>query len=436
MKKLLMGLGVLILLLAACRENVDVLEVDLELPEAKELGDFQLLGSIKDASEEGLLSAKVELLQDGAMLESTTTDRDGKYAMKASIKLDQAVYVRAAKEGFVTAMESVEVMESTASLNTVLMPSEMLGRGQSSTSETEFVSLFGTLIDQAGTVQPRKYIILEDETGRINYATTNREGRFRIAAPLETALELVVVNAVCGEEEYRADIGLFAANQDLGNITIAASPNESISISGQLLDCDGMPISNGIVLATSGNERLQVRSDASGNFSLEITTCSGNRGVNLFGYDASFQNVSEAVNVADLSGAATLDPITVCTLGAFNIEVIVNGVDYKSEAAHTFLLNNRGGAGGLNYIYPRNRRTGLTIYFPGTSTGTFDANTFLYIDENIAVSGGSRARNGSAISVTVTTYETDLMEGTFTGQALNEETQVLEEVSGSFSIRI
>lgn len=427
--------SILLFLFSACRENVDIMEVDVNIPDAQELGDLQLLGSVVDANEEGVLSVKVDLMQEGIILESTTTDRDGKYEMQTAVKQDQDTYVRASKEGFVTAMDVLESPSANTNMTTVLMPSEMLARGQTSTSETEFISLTGTIVDETGELQARKYVLLEDETGRISYATTNANGRFRLAAPLDTDVSLVVVDVICVQEEYRAAIGSFTENQDLGEIVIESIENPTINISGQLIDCNGMPLANGIVAVTSGNGAKQVVADGSGNFSLDITTCTGNRGVNVFAYDENFQNVSDAIDVVSMSGAVVLDPITVCTSGSSIIELTANGIDYTNNAAHTFLPNARESATGLNYIYPQNRRTGLTVYFAGASTGTFDANTFVYFDEDVAFIGGSRARNGTAITLTVTTYQRDLIEGTFEGQALNEETQVIEAVAGSFRIQ-
>lgn len=436
MKKLLIGLSVLAVLFAACdRENVDSINTEIEEPTAKELEDLQLLGNVIDINEGGVLGAEIVLMQDGEIVETITSGRDGKYELTATLKPDQPIYVRATKEGFVTATDVVEIQATATELTTMLMPNEMLDRGQSSMTEREFIILTGKVVDPNGALDSRKYVLLEDATGRISYATPNLAGDFRIVALPEVELELAVINSTCQQEEYRAAIGSFTEGQDLGEITITSSANESINVSGQLIDCTGNPIANGLVVANSGLGVQRTISDASGNFSLEITSCATTGRISLFGYDEGFQNVSEAITVSIQRGSIALDPIVVCTGGTSNIELTVNGTTYNSTVAHDFLLNTRGGAGSLTYVYPLNSETGLTLNFAGQSTGTFTAVTFFYADESLVLSGGSRTRGESEVTVTVTTYETDLFEGTFSGEALNADTQLLEAVSGTFSIR-
>ncbi|MEM1328761.1 MAG: hypothetical protein AAGI23_22585 [Bacteroidota bacterium] len=433
MKTLMIGLSVLALLLFSCRENVDLTEVDISIPDAQELNDFQLLGNVTDLNEEGILSAKIELIQDGIVLGSTTTDRNGRYILEAPVKADQSLFVRSVKEGFVTATDAVLAQENSITHTTVLMPDEMLGQGQRSMSQAEFIILFGTLIDRDSVPQARKYVLVEDPDGNISYALTTREGKFRVAAPAETALKLTVFNSICRQEEYSERIGSFSEDQELGEIVINSNQNESVAISGQLVDCNDEPIANGTIVVISVNEIQQTISDASGNFRVAITSCSGNQGISIIGYSENFENASETITVTPTSGSVALDPIEVCTSGASTIELTVDGTAYRNKAAHTFLLNSRGPS-GLNLLYPQNRRSGLTIYFPGNTTGTYEVNTFVYTDDQIVVTGGSRVSNRTAISVTITTYEEDIIEGSFTGQVLNEETQTLVPMEGTFSV--
>lgn len=70
-------------------------------------------------------------------------------------------------------------------------------------------------------------------------------GEFEGFVPANEKLSIQVHNS-CNTLIYSSNIGPFTSDQDLGNI-IVANTNSEITITGQVVGCDGLPSPNAII---------------------------------------------------------------------------------------------------------------------------------------------------------------------------------------------
>jgi hypothetical protein len=82
-------------------------------------------------------------------------------------------------------------------------------------------------------------------------------------------------------------------------------------ISGQLLDCNGAPVTNGYARVSQSLEIYPV--DAQGNYSGSFTYCNPLQSMEVFGIDVAAGNTSAITSVAVTGTQMTIPTITVCT---------------------------------------------------------------------------------------------------------------------------
>ncbi|MEM7571529.1 MAG: carboxypeptidase-like regulatory domain-containing protein [Bacteroidota bacterium] len=107
-------------------------------------------------------------------------------------------------------------------------------------------------------------------------------------------------------------IGPFSENTDLGTITIENTLANNFSVSGQLVDCEGAPINNGvIILEQEGGELISYLYPGDANFSATISSCSFTNVLRLFAFDT--ENLIQSAPITLPSeGNIDLGNLTVC----------------------------------------------------------------------------------------------------------------------------
>ena len=112
---------------------------------------------------------------------------------------------------------------------------------------------------------------IEGQNGQ-RASNTNALGEFEGFVPANEKLSIQVHNS-CNTLIYSSNIGPFTSDQDLGNI-IVANTNSEITITGQVVGCDGLPSPNAIITHEFWGSKKEIISDDAGRFSLKLQYCS------------------------------------------------------------------------------------------------------------------------------------------------------------------
>ncbi|MBL7826222.1 MAG: carboxypeptidase regulatory-like domain-containing protein [Saprospiraceae bacterium] len=245
------------------------------------------------------------------------------------------------------------------------------------------------------------------------YATTDAMGCYKGGVPAGETFLMEILDA-CGEVIFSQTIGPFNEDTMLPPIVLTSAGSNQLSVSGTLLDCDGMPVSNGYVKVSVENLILTAFTDNTGAFSLQAVRCdtAAVEGKAIaFDLDKLLQSDEQTFNVPPDSIA--LGDITVCdTLNEFIIYTLDNQdfvkVDPSCGVIDSFGIHT--------FITAFNGQDVITLSFNNNNqTGTFPLSNFWAGQINVA-------QPPSGIFTTVTTAPAnvgDVIEGEFSGTFLD-----------------
>ncbi len=186
----------------------------------------------------------------------------------------------------------------------------------------EVVTLSGRVIID-GTYP---FVILQ--ITRSNDQTTtyvpNSEGYFSAGVPANEAFLFEVINE-CGNAIYSADLGPYASDTDIGNLFLGSGSSWS-TISGTLENCDGEPVTNGIVFFSSSISapvQFPIEADpVNGTFMGIVPTCETD--FILTGYDLDNLTASTPIS-GPASPVHNFGVISVCNSLAVGLSFEYDG---------------------------------------------------------------------------------------------------------------
>jgi hypothetical protein len=315
------------------------------------------------------------------------------------------------------------------------------------------------LVDITGTL----HINGQPATGRLIYiraaglnavgsGLTNAEGGFAGKVPKDQALTLEV-SGPCGVVG-NINIGPLSSNTDLGVLNVTVNVNHS-SVSGQLVDCNNQPVTEGAVIMSWANQSLVVPVGAGGSFQAMLQVCNSSS-LSFRAVDFANAYVSATQTMTMTNAPMDLGQITVCDqpfsgsmeLMLFNQQSLSFGntsitsvmIDYDSTGTPQLFYQLRGESLTDNQYLNVLLRSPLAV---GTYTGD---NLELLGSFNLASPNGpmmtaigSCSYPCSSVTVTITQAgpnSGDLINGTINGSiflwgsGLTFQTQL----TGSFSI--
>lgn len=437
MQRLLIALAAIGLIAASCRKGEDIVSTTIDRDESQELTNTVISGLVIDINEVGLTDAKVEVMQDEKLIGEINTAANGQFELNTFLHPSKPIRMQVMKEGFMTSMRLLENDQvSNTVTQTVLMPMGMLNSGvMPLNTSNDLIVVSGMLVDDSGASVSRKLVVLETEEQRVNYFYTGETGSFQIATQRDKALTLTVLDRQCRATNYTAAIGPFDSDQDLGTIEVATQAVEYYRITGQLLGCDGDPLTGGVVQAAFGRAVFSGFTNEAGVYSISAPECliDNNGEATVTGYDSNYENASLPVTISLASNAVELEPIVVCSPGTASIEVFIEGVDTLSASnKHDFIIARDS----TTQIFPLQPNTGfgLTLVMNGTSTGTFSVPSIKFTQGDLTVVLADDNFAGTSCEVTITKFETNTIEGSFTGQFARKNIRAIVPVSGTFAI--
>lgn len=122
-------------------------------------------------------------------------------------------------------------------------------------------------------------------------AYTNSKGKFSGKVPAEEILLIQIIDQ-CGEVIYDQQVGPISSDLNMGDLVVDLS-DKSIEITGTLLDCNNLPVSDGYIKIQVYGKSIILPTSANGTIQAAVTTCFANK-LTASGYDLGNLKVSPA----------------------------------------------------------------------------------------------------------------------------------------------
>ncbi|QXP59425.1 hypothetical protein [Olleya sp. HaHaR_3_96] len=246
------------------------------------------------------------------------------------------------------------------------------------------VTLCMTIVDVVGV--PFSNINVELWRSGATYPRVGSSNGFGEICGLIPANEVLTLKALdqCGVVVYTSSIGPFSTDTNYGDITMATV--SSTSITGSLVDCDHINVTNGYVTVNYGGVFSAV-TVVDGSFTFNVTECASLSDFTLEGVNYDSLQVTTALpfsfdnpNVGNLIACSAVTEF-------ITVQIDNDPVDY-------YLINLNGGTGsdGLSFNVSNQTATGngLVVFgqsiVPGTYTAS-SANGF-YVETGINMDFG------------------------------------------------
>jgi len=235
----------------------------------------------------------------------------------------------------------------------------------------DYIVLNGCLANLAGLPLSGTSITLTSPQFGTGYDYTDTDGFFGGLVPANEPLVLRVIGR-CNDVLYESTIGPFSSNTTLNKINVAPNNQTEITIQGNLVDCNGLPLASGLVYVQDSALSVVLTADANGHFEKVFYLCYPLTNVSIIAYDANtpLQSAFTTVNVS--GSVANVGTIPVCTAADQYITITVNGLTKTYYQQPNF---------APNYIYASGAAdsTGIQLYFNDYAAGTNQA-TITYLN--------------------------------------------------------
>jgi hypothetical protein len=277
-------------------------------------------------------------------------------------------------------------------------------------------------------------VTLTPSNGWAGSGITDNNGTTSGKVPKDEAFTLEVLDQ-CGNAIYTLPVGPFAADVDLGNIVVPNSTLNTTTLTGQLVDCNNLPIVNGLAIIQYDGQTIYEYT-TTGSFDVSFSTCStsGDATVTAVDLDALLQ--SNPIT-APAGSATNLGQISVCGAQLENfIRVTVDGV----TAVYTVALITQDSFSGTVLTYANSSNNISTaIYFAGQNVGSYGGPTGNSLYALYDLQNGWEMQSASFDNFEITEYGANIGDkiiGNFSGNLVNNATQPPQNVtvSGDFSI--
>ncbi len=247
---------------------------------------------------------------------------------------------------------------------------------------------------------------------------TNSSGIFSGQVPTNTTFTLNVYPGSfnnCGDAIHTQQIGPFTADVTLDPINVDPSTitDNSMTVTGTLVDCDNNPVTNGYAKIKLGwAEYYAYTSD--GTIDYTFTHCGTSTDVEISAVDLDDFTQSDVVNY---TVASTLDigEVQACITLAEYITYEYDGMTF-TLTEYISISDSLGQGSGEQFITGQsNNQDYISLSTLGNDVGTFIGG-YLYVSGSSTNPNGG---NGNNISVTFTQYSDvagETCEGTFTGE--------------------
>lgn len=267
-----------------------------------------------------------------------------------------------------------------------------------------------------------------DTVATTTYGFTDAKGHVAGKIPANTNLTLNVYSLYCNSIIYTKNVGSFTSDASLNTIAITIAPQESITITGSVKNCDNINIANAYVtVKLDGLYQKIVAAD--GNFTIIIPRCTGTQTVaTVTALDMTSQKLSEDVTLTVSTGTKDAGVLKICdapvvTADQFVNYYIIDNNDTTAKyslasPADTITLTHYSSLSAL-IAFPKGA-TGfprLTLYIPGADIQLGNTNygfTEYRVSNNWQAGAMYNGSNGSGLITEAGATAQDYVSGRFT----------------------
>lgn len=286
-----------------------------------------------------------------------------------------------------------------------------------------------------GTPSANVAVTLFSPSG-VQYGTcyTDAYGQIDELMPSGVATMLEIYD-VCGVAMYSQSLGINNSDVDLGTISACSSSNTS-AFSATLLDCNGAPVSSGMITVQVGSTVIPFFTDANGYVNSSITTCTASN-VTIAGFDFNqvLQITPTSVPVTPVMDSGNLtvcDQIDEFVLYTYDgVDYAINDLGQNEVYANSSFMNSLGMMAYINSTY------NISFFTEDLGLGTHPNIAVPGLPSGIGLQVNGVQADPNTISVTYTQYGSapgDYYEGTFSG-SYNDTLGNPHTLSGSFRMK-
>ncbi|MEP6674129.1 MAG: Ig-like domain-containing protein [Ferruginibacter sp.] len=187
-----------------------------------------------------------------------------------------------------------------------------------------------TVVDVAGNPVQNANVQFSYSNGGYTgcHGITDSAGHVSGSIPANASLILQVFSyQVCPNTPvYTQAVTTTNVNISLGTITLSATSSYVAEISGIVLDCNGLPVTNGYVMLQLGYINIRGNTNSSGVFHINTIICGNNSVATIFAIDLTTLQQSTTTSINLVNGQNNLGNITACGTSALAfINYTLNG---------------------------------------------------------------------------------------------------------------
>lgn len=199
------------------------------------------------------------------------------------------------------------------------------------------INLSLRLVTSNGSPLVHAWVKITRVGGASAYGSTDSLGNVSGLVPSNENLVLEVLNN-CSATIFTQNIGPFSQNTQLGNIVINATLNTFLlTISGKIINCTGLPVTNGTAIITYDGFPHYTSTNGNGIFEINITRCSSGSSVfNLLPIDNITQQQGSNINYDINGNNINVGNVIACgSSSAQFINYTFDGVNYSVQSTDT-----------------------------------------------------------------------------------------------------
>ena len=262
-------------IVVSCRKDTDVTDISIDIPEAKEIAFLDFSGIIVDDNTNGILEAKVEIIQDQVVAAEVYSNADGSFQVESTFEESRALFMRVTKSGFVTATNRMDETNTQNDEETIVLMPESIApqRGTPISPDSNLIVLVGKVIDETGAPITERMIMIQTPDQQVSYGYTGNTGDFRVTTQPDVPLTLMIISRLCRATELNTEIGPFSADTNLPPLVVEPFNNDTYSLRGQITDCEGNSMTDGTIQFEFNGITLFTKSNEQGEYSLLAPDC-------------------------------------------------------------------------------------------------------------------------------------------------------------------
>jgi hypothetical protein len=249
------------------------------------------------------------------------------------------------------------------------------------------------------------------------YGYTDSSGYVSGAVPNNSQLLLeIFASNTCVTPNHSQNFTTTNANISLGNITVS-NTSAIATISGNVVNCNGQPVTNGFIIVNSGNIYNRYPLNNIGSYSVNVMLCgnTNNNPITLIGEDVTAGQQSTPAAYAVNSGSNAIPTIQACGVNTQQyIYYTINGTSYSFNAPIDSLMYWRSSPSV--FISGIRSNSNFRLYFDFTSIGIAAGST-QYLSGFYPLHLNDSTRILTPIPVNISEYGVigQYVSGTFSG---------------------